>query len=32
MQILTPDQKAKLAQIEADHEARMSKHQAPPSN
>jgi protein CpxP len=32
MQILTPDQKAKLAQIEANHAARMSKHQAPPSN
>jgi periplasmic protein CpxP/Spy len=32
MQILTPDQKAKLAQIEANHEAHMSKHQAPPSN
>ena len=32
MQILTPDQKTKLAQIEANHEAHMSKHQAPPSN
>jgi periplasmic protein CpxP/Spy len=31
MQILTPDQKAKLAQIEANHEARMSKHAPPPS-
>ena|SRR5271157_3860705 len=30
MQILTADQKAKLAQIEANHAARMSK-QAPPS-
>jgi len=30
MQILTPDQKAKLAQIEANREARMSKHEAPP--
>jgi protein CpxP len=30
MQILTADQKAKLAQIEANHEARMSKHMAPP--
>jgi protein CpxP len=32
MQILTPDQKAKLAQIEANHEARMSKHAPPPSS
>jgi periplasmic protein CpxP/Spy len=32
MQILTADQKAKLAQIQANHEARMSQHQAPPSN
>jgi len=33
MQILTPDQKAKLAQIEADHAARMSKHApAPPAD
>jgi protein CpxP len=31
MQILTPDQKTKLAQIEANHEARMSKHAPPPS-
>ena len=31
MQILTPEQKAKLAQIEANHEARMSKHMAPPA-
>jgi protein CpxP len=30
MQILTPDQKAKLAQIEANHEAHMNKHMAPP--
>jgi protein CpxP len=30
MQILTADQKAKLAQIEANHEAHMSKHRAPP--
>jgi periplasmic protein CpxP/Spy len=30
MQILTPDQKAKLAQIEANREARMSKHAPPP--
>ena len=28
MQILTPDQKAKLAQIEANHEARMSQARA----
>jgi protein CpxP len=31
IQILTADQKAKLAQIEANHEARMSKHAPPPS-
>jgi periplasmic protein CpxP/Spy len=30
MQVLTADQKAKLAQFEAKHEARMSKHMAPP--
>jgi protein CpxP len=30
MQVLTPDQKAKLAQIEADREAHMSKHAPPP--
>jgi periplasmic protein CpxP/Spy len=30
MQILTADQKAKLAQIEANHAARMSKHAPPP--
>jgi len=30
MQILTADQKAKLAQIEANREARMSKHMPPP--
>jgi len=30
MQILTADQKAKLAQMEANHEARMSKHMPPP--
>jgi protein CpxP len=30
MQILTADQKAKLAQIEADREAGMSKHAPPP--
>ncbi|MFZ0797842.1 MAG: Spy/CpxP family protein refolding chaperone [Terriglobales bacterium] len=30
MQILTPDQKAKLAQIEANREAHMSKHATPP--
>ncbi|MGA9494722.1 MAG: Spy/CpxP family protein refolding chaperone [Terriglobales bacterium] len=29
MQILTPDQKAKLAQIEANHEAHMGKHSSP---
>jgi periplasmic protein CpxP/Spy len=33
IQILTPDQKAKLAQIEANHQARMSQQTAPaPSN
>ena len=32
MQILTPDQKTKLAQIEANREARMSKHTPPPAN
>ncbi len=31
MAILTPDQKAKLAQLEANHGARMSQH-APPSS
>jgi periplasmic protein CpxP/Spy len=31
MGILTPDQKAKLAQIEANHEAHMGKHGPPPS-
>jgi protein CpxP len=31
IQILTPDQKAKLAQIEANHEARMSRHAPPPT-
>jgi len=30
MQILTADQKAKLAQMEANREARMSKHASPP--
>jgi len=30
MQILTADQKAKLAQMEANREARMSKHAPPP--
>ena len=30
MRILTADQKAKLVQIEANREARMSKHAAPP--
>jgi Spy/CpxP family protein refolding chaperone len=30
MQVLTADQKAKLAQIEANREARMSKHAPPP--
>ncbi len=32
MAILTPDQKAKLAQLEANHEARMGKHAPPPSD
>jgi protein CpxP len=32
MQILTPDQKAKLASIEASHEAHMSRHAPPPSS
>jgi protein CpxP len=32
MAILTPDQKAKLAQIEANHEAGMSRHEPPPSD
>lgn len=32
MAILTPDQKAKLAQIEANHESRMGKHAPPPSD
>jgi len=32
MQILTADQKAKLAQIEANREARMSKHAPPPAD
>jgi periplasmic protein CpxP/Spy len=32
MAILTPDQKTKLAQIEANHESRMSKHTPPPSD
>lgn len=31
MAILTPDQKAKLAQLDANHEAHMSRH-APPSS
>jgi protein CpxP len=31
MQILTADQKTKLAQIEADHAANMSKHAPPPT-
>jgi protein CpxP len=31
MQILTPEQKTKLAQIEANHEARMQKHAPPPA-
>ena len=30
MQILTPEQKAKLAQIEANHAAHMSQHAPPP--
>ncbi len=32
MAILTPDQKTKLAQIEANHESRMGKHAPPPSD
>ena len=32
MQILTPDQKAKLAQIEASRASHMSKHAPPPSS
>ncbi len=32
MAILTPDQKAKLAQIEANHEAHMGKHAPPPAD
>ena len=32
LQILTPDQKAKLAQIEANHAARMGKSGPPPSS
>ena len=32
MQILTADQKAKLAQIEANHEAHMGKHAPPPAD
>jgi len=32
MAILTPEQKAKLAQIEAEHESRMSKHAPPPAD
>jgi len=32
MQILTADQKAKLAQIEANHESHMGKHAPPPSD
>jgi protein CpxP len=31
VQILTPEQKAKMAEIEASHQARMSKHMAPPT-
>jgi periplasmic protein CpxP/Spy len=31
LQVLTADQKAKLAAIEAKHEARMKEHMAPPS-
>lgn len=30
MQVLTADQKAKLARLEARHEARMQKHMSPP--
>jgi periplasmic protein CpxP/Spy len=29
--ILTPEQKAKMAEIEASHQARMGKHMAPPT-
>jgi periplasmic protein CpxP/Spy len=29
--LLTPDQKTKLAQLQAEHEQRMSQHSAPPS-
>ncbi|MGA2425802.1 MAG: Spy/CpxP family protein refolding chaperone [Terriglobales bacterium] len=32
MQILTPDQKTKLAEIEANHEAHTSKHAPPPAD
>jgi len=32
LQILTPDQKAKLAQIEANRAARMSQHAPPPAD
>jgi periplasmic protein CpxP/Spy len=32
MAILTPDQKAKLAQLEANHQTHMSRHAAPPSS
>ena len=32
MQVLTADQKTKLAEIEANHEARMSKHAPPPAD
>jgi protein CpxP len=32
MQILTPDQKAKLAQLESQHEGHMGKHTPPPSD
>jgi periplasmic protein CpxP/Spy len=32
MQILTADQKAKLAQLEASHEANMGKHAPPPED
>jgi protein CpxP len=31
MQVLTPDQKTKLAQLESQHEARMNKHTAQPA-
>jgi hypothetical protein len=30
MQVLTTDQKTKLAQLEASHESHMGKHQGPP--